>query len=1288
MLLRSFLAVAACAYAASATTVIVFTPTTIAANATSINGVPLSSAEITVVGTTLTIDGRHTIYSLSLVRDNSNSPAVLTHSPAATFNYGAGDTVYGLALTVTHDLTIQDATSGVASRIDVDAKGFAAGTGPGAGQSSTDGSIGGTGGGYGGLGASSGPYSGGSAYGSFTSPVNLGSGGGAYVGNTAGAGGGCIRLIVNGTLTIGGTISANGGSGSVASGGGSGGSIWITATSNIEGFGQIFANGGDGSGWGGGGGGRIAIDHLPNTGTGVQWANGGLGASSNQGRGGAGTKCDKVVGRPIALTMSAGGLPMGAATPVDTILPSDTSVLIGVGANVEFNVAQPHLSVLAMTGYAALKITDQLSLGGLYLLDSDNIITSAQGRAATITVSQNCLIDAGSAINVDGKGFAANSGPGAGAASTDSAYGANGGAHAGNGVGSPLHAGSAAYGLISQPVTMGSGGGDYFGSVGGSGGGAIRLNVAGTLTLRGSISANGTAGQGAAGCGAGGSIYVTADTIEGNGSMYARGGEGSWGGGSGGRIAITCNHDLYTGSVNAPGGSSPSGTPAHGAAGTVYVRRAANRIPELMIDNASNAPGAATPIDDDILSNVDLFTISHGANVELNRELGGLGDILVSGGSRLQLSGHDGTFGSLSVLGGSTVVPPPHTPEELVVLGDLFISADSSISADGLGFPEMSGPGAGQSSTDGSIGGAGGGYGGNGDSSGVFGGGFAYGSIANPDALGSGGGRYFGSPAGAGGGAFAIYGVGTLTVDGVLSANGQAGVSASGSGSGGSILVAANTLAGNGTISANGGNGNAGWGGGGGGRISFHVDHNEFAGTTTAFGGTSPSSVYRIGGAGTVYKTLYFLSDPHPSLSVIAGGSSIGAMTPLLESTAAETVDIRSGAYVASQVEQEFAGDLNVTSSSRLELFGRNTVAGNLSISGPASTLSPARGATMAVSVAHNTFVIDGGAVNGDSLGYPGAAGPGAGQDSTDGAIGGAGGGYGGAGGAAGPFAGGAPYGSASDPVDMGSGGGIYPGFAPGFGGGAVKIETVGTLRCDGSISCNGQDGSGPSGAGSGGGIFLRAASIEGTGTITSRGGSSPWGGGGGGRVGIFSCNVLLPLANITANAGSAGLPGSDGTVYFGSSSVHITQQPEGSVLPGGASAELSVGATGAGTLHYQWRRRSGDGSIVNLSEGQSGIYFGVNTPTLSIQGISCSGGGDFDCLVCDSCGCFPTVIVTVGIVSIADFNNDGGVDGSDVDAFFAAWEDGNPSADVNVDGGVDGADIGTFFEHWEAGGC
>ena len=53
-----------------------------------------------------------------------------------------------------------------------------------------------------------------------------------------------------------------------------------------------------------------------------------------------------------------------------------------------------------------------------------------------------------------------------------------------------------------------------------------------------------------------------------------------------------------------------------------------------------------------------------------------------------------------------------------------------------------------------------------------------------------------------------------------------------------------------------------------------------------------------------------------------------------------------------------------------------------------------------------------------------------------------------------------------------------------------------------------------------------------------------------------------------------------------------------------------------------------------------------------------------------------------------ADFNLDGSVDGSDVEAFFMEWEEGDAEADVNFDGGVDGNDIMDFFIVWEAGGC
>lgn len=59
-----------------------------------------------------------------------------------------------------------------------------------------------------------------------------------------------------------------------------------------------------------------------------------------------------------------------------------------------------------------------------------------------------------------------------------------------------------------------------------------------------------------------------------------------------------------------------------------------------------------------------------------------------------------------------------------------------------------------------------------------------------------------------------------------------------------------------------------------------------------------------------------------------------------------------------------------------------------------------------------------------------------------------------------------------------------------------------------------------------------------------------------------------------------------------------------------------------------------------------------------------------------------------LGAACPADFNQDGGVDGGDLESFFLAWEAADSSADVNQDGGIDGSDVETFFIAWEAGGC
>ena len=53
-----------------------------------------------------------------------------------------------------------------------------------------------------------------------------------------------------------------------------------------------------------------------------------------------------------------------------------------------------------------------------------------------------------------------------------------------------------------------------------------------------------------------------------------------------------------------------------------------------------------------------------------------------------------------------------------------------------------------------------------------------------------------------------------------------------------------------------------------------------------------------------------------------------------------------------------------------------------------------------------------------------------------------------------------------------------------------------------------------------------------------------------------------------------------------------------------------------------------------------------------------------------------------------ADYNQDGGITGDDIAAFFADFESGGGCSDTNLDGGITGDDIGAFFSAFEAGGC
>ncbi len=1282
--------VAAAASFASAQPVLITAPTTIGPADTTVAGVPLSTAQITVRGTTLTVNGRQTIASLALERSGSN-PAVLTHSANQSFTYGPGDVVEGMHLIITGDLSIQSNAGGVASRIDVTGRGGGSDTGPGRGIASSNGSVGGTGGAYGGNGCSSSNFAGGSAYGSIAQPANLGSGGGNYVGNPAGAGGGCVRLDVAGTLTVGGSVLADGAQGAGSAGSGSGGSIWITA-GTFTGSGALSSNGANGGGnsWGAGGGGRIAVYYASSSFAGSFSATGGFSASSAPIRAGAGTILTKLAtdANPTLRVENAGGT-TGANTPIGVNLNA-ASITIATAANVVCSVPQTIAGNVDISGVSRAELTSVNSVGGnLSLSGSGTTLAHAAGSALRLIISGDCTVGAGSLFNFTGLGFAGDTGPGRGTASTNGGFGGAGGAYGGNGCSSSNFAGGVAYGSITQPTDLGSGGGNFVGNPAARGGGALRLDVTGTLTVNGTITANGAQAAGSSGSGSGGSLWINTGVFAGAGSISASGGNGggnSWGGGGGGRIAIYYNSSTYSGAIDATGGFGGSSTPPRAGAGTILTKRAADANPALRIENAGGTLGAITPIGVNL--NPASVLIATSANVVYSVPQTVAGNVDITGGARVEYNGTNSFGGNLTLANSaSTLAHTPATPLRLIIGGHCTVGAGSIMNLSGLGFPGDSGPGRGIASTNGGIGGTGGAYGGNGCSSSNFSGGIAYGLITQPTQLGSGGGNWIGNPAGAGGGALRLDVSGTLTVAGTIAANGAVGFSSAGSGSGGSIWINTDTLAGAGSITAHGSNGGGNtWGAGGGGRIAAYFNASSFSGTIAAAGGFSASSQPSRGGAGTVLTKL--AAAPYPAIIIDNNTTTLGAPTPITSDLSCASLTVQNAANAECSVSQTVHGDVSVSGASRVELAGTNTIEGNLTLAGNSTINSPI-GAPVTINVAGNTTIPTGSTINANGRGFPSDTGPGAGQASTNGGIGAAGGGYGGRGGDAGPFRGGLPYGSATQPLELGSGGGNYVGNPGGRGGGAIQLNVTQVLTVGGTLAANGAQPPSSAGAGSGGSLFIRAGQLAGSGLVQANGGtggSGTWGPGGGGRIAIYACNITMPVGNITANRGPSGGNSQNGTIFFGSSGVSITEQPVGGALNSGAFFQMTVQATGSGSLSFQWRKRNAQGEFVPLVEGQNNIYYNVDSNTLFVQGVDCNGGGDYDCLVCDSCGCFPSAIATISVDPTGDYNNDGGIDGTDVDAFFFDWERGLPGADVNEDGGIDGSDVDFFFLHWELG--
>jgi hypothetical protein len=960
-----------------------------------------------------------------------------------------------------------DATVESGGAILADGAGHPSGAGTGFGRTySTQPNTCGGGGGYGGPGgAGANPTAtGGATYGPMSDPYDRGSGGGGVAPLwPGGSGGGAIQVIVTGTLTVNGRISANGGSPAIGgAGGGSGGSVWLTCGS-LAGNGSITANGGSGdaSVGGGGGGGRIAVNYSFKSFSGTITAHGGRGFNN----GGAGTVSLQQAGSGPALVLDNGGQ-TGPSTPL----------------------SQTNLSQLRI----GAGVSCYLSSGSTLTLDTLQIETSAWLLATNLNLAVNwdATIAAGGGITADFAGYAAGSGPSAGTYVAQTGYFGGGGGHGGlggYGANSAARGGSVGYDSVTEPVALGSGGGGTSSSAG-AGGGVLRLTVNRTLTLDGRISAEGrpVIGSGA-GAGAGGSVWLKVGTLIGTGAVSASGGsaDARWGGGGGGRVAVHYTTNLFAGRITARGGAGYNG----GGAGTVFLRAWGAQYGTVFLDN-NGLSGPPTPFN---LSTMVDISLGNGAWLSNSGSIY-LRNLVIQSNAWLS-------------------VPLP-----LNVTGDATIQPGGIITADGAGLPAGIGPGAGRYSITNGGGGAHGGYGGAGGYALAFGG-VPYDSLTSPAQGGSGGGSASGSTTGgAGGGLIRLSVSGALTVNGRITAAGQSAPGNGGGGAGGGIWLSAGTFSGTGVVAADGGDGHPISGGGGsGGRIAITCTSNLFNGALRAWGGGGMNR----GGAGTIYSKG--ANEPY-GLVVLDNGGLAGTNTGL-SATGPVDVVMRGGARWLPTSPQTVR-NLGVETGAALLLGSASlTASGSATIHAGGSVNADRTGNLGGQGQGSGKTTGYGSTTSGGGGSYGGTGGMGTNSQASAGLpygnvtdpldLGSGGGGIAVGSSTAGGAGGGRALLNVTDTLrvdgTLSANGGNATGQGGGGGSGGTVSVAAGSIVGSGTISANGGTGDWPNGGGGGGGR-IALDTRRGQATNTFAGTITAWGGNGKNPGGSGTIYILTPL--------------------------------------------------------------------------------------------------------------------------------------------------------------------------------
>lgn len=529
--------------------------------------------------------------------------------------------------------------------------------------------------------------------------------------------------------------------------------------------------------------------------------------------------------------------------------------------------------------------------------------------------------------------------------------------------------------------------------------------------------------------------------------------------------------------------------------------------------------------------------------------------------------------------------------------GTASATIDGSINLEGKGYTPGFGP-----TTSGSVVDGVGGGGGNGGTGGGEGGGTTTGSgVGCPTSPGGAGASDVGV-GGSGGGVLLIEVPGTMTVNGTIDLDASATTSLGnpGGGAGGSMCHFGGTVNGTGTITANGSDGYNGGGGGGGGRIKLECtvscdDTIENTTDMTATGGDDDDTgVQRWGGAGTVYdiepgagnNDMRILNpgfvdvdfdDRETGVTRIGATATIENLTITdegnLELVSGQTYTVTNFTWGGSGTESYITDNGGVlaqvtagptfTVPSDAMFYGNTTRSYNGgTINGVLTHSNNTTSQTNTLDHSYiNLTINSGGSIDVSERGYEGAAGPGAGS-LVDGA--GGGGGYGGDGGDGGNTSGGiggigTSGGDANGattlvaellvPDTLGSGGANDIGNDGGRGGGLIDLTVTdgfngGTLTITGEIKA---DGGTPvdfsdHGGGSGGGIYITADIVDGTGTISAVGGDgvNNGAGGGGGRIAIYFDAPVSSDFPLTDNVSFEGGTSENQSNRFGGSGTYF----------------------------------------------------------------------------------------------------------------------------------------------------